>query len=751
MYAFGIKFPQEISTNLNSVETGSETILLYNTYFEFDGILRAVEIFAFSAGEIQLSVYSYKACLESYSKLKNPTTCANYQTSYQFECSSYFSKKNSRCLNDQMGAANYYGFSSTNFSAISTEKISLSQGYNLIIPFGGKTQVKHGWFLGLNQLDARISIDMSGSALVSDYANTLRLNDSINAAFHVRAFVSRPIILSSFYKYAKSPHKLSAMVYSPILIGPKSFNFTIYDKITELDVITNNGLCKENIECLFIATHMTGNDVTYVWTLPYEIVTTTTPELKHVFNKSGSYEIFLLASNPVTNATFSFIIKVIIEVKNPRLNFNSDFEASLVGKSTDFLFTLEKGLGYTCTINYGDSKIHQFDDSLADLNNSIFSHTYGAEGVYTVTILCINSISNDSYQTNHLVQHEVTNLKLINWFSFRNVPFRINFTIDSGSAVEFELWYDGELDSGANFNQLSRAGMSSSRSASSSGLYKVNLTVWNKASLQSLYQDFEIGSIIRNPQLLLTNLNQFAPSHYHFGTELNFVVKMDDGANVKLNFFFGDQIQPNEPSLKVNTTGDWNSDYSISYTHTHPGDFVIKLVVFNSFNSFILNRSVSIVSDVNNLIPGLVENPVVYSPLGSFAYFVFSYDGNTKSGSHASVTLWPGDAFNQSFGPYPIGMNFNLNSSVNSLMYKYQDEGEYRAVFFVQNMLGSKFYDLNFSIKQGVYGLFINFEPVTLAGSVFNIDTYLLQGENVTYTWTFDEEIKTALKLCNFF
>ncbi|CAF0876239.1 unnamed protein product, partial [Brachionus calyciflorus] len=277
-------------------------------------------------------------------------------------------------------------------------------------------------------------------------------------------------------------------------------------------------------------------------------------------------------------------------------------------------------------------------------------------------------------------------------------------------------------------------------------LNRVILIARNKVSNVTLDQNFEIGAKIRNPQFILTNANSFRPGFYNFGTQLNFIIKMDDGANVRMRFFFGDQDDLKLPSLEVNTTGDWNSDYPLSYTHTEPGDFQMYVIVFNAFDSFILNQSVSIVTDVNNLIPGLAENPVVYSPVGSFAFFMFSYVANTKSGSHASVTFWPGDLFNVSFGPYLIGMNFKINSTVNRLMYKYQAEGEYTVHFLVENMLGSKHYSLTFKIKQGVYGLFINFQPIVRAGTTFNIETYLVQGENVTYEWSFDGEVKTALR-----
>jgi hypothetical protein len=61
---------------------------------------------------------------------------------------------------------------------------------------------------------------------------------------------------------------------------------------------------------------------------------------------------------------------------------------------------------------------------------------------------------------------------------------------------------------------------------------------------------------------------------------------------------------------------------------------------------------------VNNLIPGLQVSPIIAGPNGAFAYFQFSYIGNTMSGSFASITFWAGDLVNQTNGntllPYKL-------------------------------------------------------------------------------------------------
>ena len=725
---------------------------LYNTFFETDGILRAVELYAQTAGSIQIKVFSFTSCSSTYSRIKNPTLCGDLKTSSQHDCVSNFKKSNQKCENEPLGQTFLNGLSS--FTSVKTETVTVTAGYNLIKPFGGNYEVKQGWFLGIVQSSANICF--SSETTLSDYAGAL----TINGTFYVRAFLSKPIPFTSLNLYGNiGPYIMTSNILQPVTSPGflMSRSFYIYQRITELSAFTTKNQCKQDIECVFSATTLTGSNITYEWRLPSVNISTNVPELRHVFRTSGVMDLVLFAYNPVSNATYLFSVKILVVVRKPRLSLNNSLSiesTSILGNSVDFVFTLEAGLGYSCIINFGDMSVDNilsFNDLYYNRNNTIFSHLFNQEGEFKVSIYCENSISNDSYSFQHIVQFEILNLRLTKWFSYRNTPFNVEFALDAGTSPQFQLSYDGQTDAGVTWNSLTKMGSGSSRTATASGLYPVNLTVWNKVSRVVLIQNFEIGAKIRNPQFLMTNTNSFSPGFFRFGTSLNFVVKMEDGANVRLRFFFGDQNDLSIPSREVNTTGDWNSDYSISYTHADPGDFGMYVIVSNAFDTFVLNQTVSIVTDVNNLIPGLAENPVVFSPLGSFAYFMFSFAGISKSGSHASVTLWPGDLFNQSFGPYKIGMDFKLNATVNRLMYRYLAEGTYKAVFLVENMLGSKFYDITFSIKQGVYGLFINFDPVVRAGSIIKIATYLVQGENVTYSWTFDNQEKTARRLGNFF
>jgi hypothetical protein len=49
-----------------------------------------------------------------------------------------------------------------------------------------------------------------------------------------------------------------------------------------------------------------------------------------------------------------------------------------------------------------------------------------------------------------------------------------------------------------------------------------------------------------------------------------------------------------------------------------------------------------------------------------------------------------------------------------------------------------KVYSLEVVVTPGVYGLYLNFPSAVAAGSQFLIQTYLMQGDYVTFTWIMD-------------
>ncbi len=116
------------------------------------------------------------------------------------------------------------------------------------------------------------------------------------------------------------------------------------------------------------------------------------------------------------------------------------------------------------------------------------------------------------------------------------------------------------------------------------------------------------------------------------------------------------------------------------------------------------------------------------------------------------VKYWPGDVYNQTYGPFMLGMNFVQNITQNSFSYVYKNSGKYNAKFLVQNDYGTSIYNLNVTVYPGVHGLVIDVQPPNvLTGNSFVAGAYLIQGgPYVKYNWTLNDIIITTNRKCKF-
>ncbi len=353
-------------------------------------------------------------------------------------------------------------------------------------------------------------------------------------------------------------------------------------------------------------------------------------------------------------------------------------------------------------------------------------------------------------------QYEITVLGLLKNYASPNQAFNLQFPILTGTAPNFSLDFENQ-NIQITYNEFNKIATSNSISGLSVGLYNFRLIVSNLASYVILNGTFEIGSPIVNPSFQIINNSLTSSDNsfvYDYGNPLVFSLNMQSGSNVGIQFYSGESEGNNMLLISDQLfEGNWNPNSPLSLTHNYknPGTFRLYANFSNNFNFIVISHTVSIVSNIKNLIPSLEYDPVIYSALGAPAYFMFSYYGITKSGSHASVTFWPGDSLNQTFGSFDLGMNFDLNKTTNQLIYDYKRTGTFNAVFLISNILGSKSYNLTFTIVHGISGLSASL-PLTLSiGSTLNIKTYLIQGNDVSYTWNFDGNQITRARTGNLY
>lgn len=176
--------------------------------------------------------------------------------------------------------------------------------------------------------------------------------------------------------------------------------------------------------------------------------------------------------------------------------------------------------------------------------------------------------------------------------------------------------------------------------------------------------------------------------------------------------------------------------YAINYTYWCPGDFTILVNVSNMLGYSSFTKAVRVMSTVNDLVPGIAESSNSYvsylkTTSTGLAEYVFSYYGDTKAGSHATVMFWPGDAQNATLGPFPLSIDFLTNISKTQLQYSYTQMGTYQAVFLVKNPLGSKVFTFMVNVVNGMSGFYISVNPLyCLPNQPVTVSAYLIQGSS---------------------
>jgi hypothetical protein len=522
----------------------------------------------------------------------------------------------------------------------------------------------------------------------------------------------------------------------------------------------------KNKVCSLTASYTKGSDYTLQWTIytnpPETFVIQNEATLAYTFKEGSQVQIDLTGWNLVTfpNQTATRTVQIIDKLIDLNLYAgNSIQSSSVVSLSADFLFTLQNGGGYTCTIDFGDGLQTIFTD-LPNLNNTFISHIYPSiEAIYQVKIFCINSVGNlTKGPFPHYVQYELTNLRLLSSGTVANKQYYIEVLTDTGSNPHStQLLIDSVQDNGFTF--LSKTGKSSLRTGeTTSKVIIVNVTLSNYVSTVKLNTIFEVSSVIVNPSFTISPSGDIDASlnRYTYGLSgrtINFQFNADSGANIKVELFTGEELVSNVPTISFLVVGEstmlpsFNTNPAYNqYTYSNPGDYIIRVRFSNTFGSFTLNKTISIISSVNGLQLGLLSNPVSFSMAFSVGVAQFKFNGGSnKAGSHSYVTFWPGDSSDStSFGPFLLNMDYTLDISKTPLVYNYLSEGNYTATFLIQNILGQTAnYKINFLVISGLYGFYIDVLP-KIAGpnNAIKIDAYVIRGANVVYEWYVNKILK---------
>jgi hypothetical protein len=233
----------------------------------------------------------------------------------------------------------------------------------------------------------------------------------------------------------------------------------------------------------------------------------------------------------------------------------------------------------------------------------------------------------------HTTQYPVTGLSVPINHATVNIPFTVSFSLTSGSSPSYYVAF-GNTQLATTYDNTKLTGTAAQYTQTTVGVFWLNVTVWNLVSLQSVYQEFQVGAPVTGvnfsiitPYLTDSKSGEIYPFTWAYATTLNFFVNIASGANVQLDFYTGEE-NTTSPTYTMKFTGAWPGPQYFNYTYSNPLEYFAYVNVSNLYNSVVVGNNITIMTNTSNIVAYLKEDPVVYTVLGTTAYYQFSFYGN---------------------------------------------------------------------------------------------------------------------------
>lgn len=540
---------------------------------------------------------------------------------------------------------------------------------------------------------------------------------------------------------------------SSTILEKKVKNFTAIEPIHNLVIEPNFRSCSVDRLCEFRAKTSTGSDIKYHWTIDSNLTNSLSDYMAFKFSKLGFYLIKLEAWNSVSFQSTQINYTINEGLKEIYFHSgNKEISSSITNESALFLFKIRTVQDYTCTIDFGDSfENFNFTDKEKDLNDDYISHNYLKSGSYSVTIKCYQGIDSLVLNLVHVVQDKITGFGLIEKGVDISVAFfKIGFKFKTGSDISVILEIDSVSDSMVTFDKTFLVGYSGLViNYGYARILNISIKAYNLVSFVSVSELFEISSSLVNPQLIISpfknnNVYEFLP------TAIDYIIKVERGTNVRLDFYFGDE-ENSEPSASRLFAGEWISDFVYTYTHSRPGDYIVRVKVSNAFSNYDFYKRISVISRVDKLACFPQPSIVLLKFEKAFVEFRVKSIGNSDPGSRTTVKFWPGDSTNSTYGPFMLGMN-NYENKI-PLSYSYTQLGNFRPILLIENEISKKYFHLNLMVvSSSVDDMYVVLKPqAVMINQPFQVYVHILNAFNVSITWVFDNVTLSQNKLCKFF
>ncbi|XP_013395471.1 polycystin-1-like [Lingula anatina] len=283
----------------------------------------------------------------------------------------------------------------------------------------------------------------------------------------------------------------------------------------------------------------------------------TVPEIQHTFNKLGTFEFRVNASNEIN--TFDRTVKVYVRQPISGLAVSSDKQYAAVGEAISFHSTVISGTEVKYSWDFGDGS------HLSTVPSSV-TYSFKSPGNFVVMTTADNVISKQSENVSLIIQERIGGIEIleccVNAFPVgKQTTFK--GSTNTGTDMLFR-WTLGKLS-----DPIVHIGAEVTHMFPDPGEYFIKLEAWNYISSKSISSTIEAEVPVEDLKLVPRD----SLSYVYLNVTLHFVATVVRGSNVKYRW-------------SLNDTMDVTYDQtSFNKTFFNPGIYMLVIHAYNNVSS----------------------------------------------------------------------------------------------------------------------------------------------------------------------
>ncbi|KAK0049118.1 polycystin-1 isoform X2, partial [Biomphalaria pfeifferi] len=717
--------------------------LMKSAMFTSYGKVYSWRIKAQTAGSVTVLILApgcgaQRYCFES-NQCKASCLTSNLSLSTQCSSTDSFCSQDNSCSSTCPAATPKFGAGlSVNSYIVKWSAIiaitTTSEWYNMTTAF---PDVQPGYIIGLyHHSTGRVAEvpatvpDFVVTSTITTNGTSLSTGSDCNYTHAIQAMYSVGSKTEVTFQFLDSPGVITLNTTARNKMLGHAVNATTYINLLEgvdIALIVGPQHIATRVASNFTVAPHTGSNLTYHWNIT-GVMDAYDGNLSLVISTPGIYELNVAIFNAISKKSNS----TIIYAEDELIGLTMTAPSSAVNTPVTFTINLSGGTNYTCDLDYGDTTATLPLDTTSLFVGVTFTqiHTYTALGVYTVLLLCNNNVSADNVTFDIFIQEVITNLKLVRLGAPTFQPFKIGWSLSSGTSVSFNVTFnttDVAVDSVAS-NIASYTWESVILSGRKASGYPYTITAWNKISSLNISGVFKIMDPIENPTFT-SDLKNVTTDDV-----VTFTVDIAKGSDVTVVIHFADK-SPDYTFLTIPEGNPWPGTLRVNHTFINGCNCSVVATISNAAGSVSLTVIVLVrvgFSTIQWTLPS--EQYYLYEPPASLNFSFYS-TANT-SPTEPTVEINWGD------GSPTITTN-EIVLSGSGYRYDLDDTLDYTINVTMYNLLGSKTFLHKAIVVEKLVNPSISVDfPCAPLNQPYNVTFKMYRGDQykLTYiTWDFGD------------